>query len=415
MIVLHFLSGPCRPSLRCEQGGCGRRPPASPGRCRAISRRIGSKPERITASGVSSMIRSIPVKRFQRPDVAPFAADDAALHLVVGQADHGDGALGDVVGGAALDGQGDDLAGPALRLLLRLRLRLLDHDRHLVFHFALDPLQEKVLGFVGVIPASRSSSAFSLAIKALSSSRSCSSSAFAWFSLLLPGLKALELLLQGLLPLHQAALDLLQLVAAFPDLPLRLGAHAMDLFFRLEGDLPPLRFRLFDRRLDDALRLSLRGLDLRLAHELAQGVSGRNGDDRRDDDSHSGGHGKPPPFPSLFSSWTVGVRRGCPRGRYVQREPSCLDSAPHIRTGRSDPPSRPPRRLQGAGASGLMSYRKGASAARTRQKLRFILPLAKKCCQGEPPLPRGRVPLREKPAHHPGDHPGRDPRRSNRP
>ena len=55
-------------------------------------------------------------RRLEGADVAPLAADDAALHLVVGEHDDRDGGLGDVVRGRALDGHADD----ALRLLVGL-------------------------------------------------------------------------------------------------------------------------------------------------------------------------------------------------------------------------------------------------------------------------------------------------------
>ena len=80
--------------------------------------------------------------RPSRPMMRPFISS-------LGRLDHGDGALGDVVGGAALDRQGDDFARPALGLLLRLGLGLLDHHRHLVLHFAFDPAEQVFLGFVG--------------------------------------------------------------------------------------------------------------------------------------------------------------------------------------------------------------------------------------------------------------------------
>ena len=57
-------------------------------------------------------------------DVAALAADDAALHLVAGQRDHRDGALGDELAGQPLDGDRDDPLGAAIGFLARL---LLDH------------------------------------------------------------------------------------------------------------------------------------------------------------------------------------------------------------------------------------------------------------------------------------------------
>ena len=41
----------------------------------------------------------------QGPDVPALPANDAALHLIVGQGHHGDGGLGGVVGSAPLDGR----------------------------------------------------------------------------------------------------------------------------------------------------------------------------------------------------------------------------------------------------------------------------------------------------------------------
>ena len=80
---------------------------------RATSRRTGSKPERTTVSGVSSMIRSTPGRLLEGPDVAALAADDPALHLVGRQVDDRDRVLGGVVGGDALDRRDDRPRGPS--------------------------------------------------------------------------------------------------------------------------------------------------------------------------------------------------------------------------------------------------------------------------------------------------------------
>ena len=81
------------------------------------------------ASGVSSMMRSAPVRVSSVRMLRPSPADDAALHLVVGQGHHADGSLRHVVGGAALDGDGDDLAGELIGVVLEVRLDLLDLER----------------------------------------------------------------------------------------------------------------------------------------------------------------------------------------------------------------------------------------------------------------------------------------------
>ena len=56
----------------------------------------------------------------ERADVAPFAADDAALEIVARQVDDRDGGFDRVLGGAALDGFGDVLLGAIDRRLARL-------------------------------------------------------------------------------------------------------------------------------------------------------------------------------------------------------------------------------------------------------------------------------------------------------
>ena len=63
------------------------------------------------------MIRSTPVS-LQGADIAALAADDAALHLIVGQGHHGHRGLRHMVGGTTLNGQRDDLAGLGVGFVL---------------------------------------------------------------------------------------------------------------------------------------------------------------------------------------------------------------------------------------------------------------------------------------------------------
>src|SRR4030095_11347680 len=67
---------------------------------RAISRRTGSQPERVTAARVAAT------------DFAPLPPDHPALHLLVRDVHHRDGRFGDLVAGVALDRRGDDPPGP---------------------------------------------------------------------------------------------------------------------------------------------------------------------------------------------------------------------------------------------------------------------------------------------------------------
>ena len=83
---------------------------------RAISRRMPSNDESTTACGVSSMMKSTPVRcssarmlRPSRPMMRPFMSSD-------GQLDERDGRLGRVARGDPLQRVGDEVAGAALRL-----------------------------------------------------------------------------------------------------------------------------------------------------------------------------------------------------------------------------------------------------------------------------------------------------------
>src|SRR5215469_2985579 len=58
--------------------------------------------------------------RLDRADIAALEANDATLHLVVGERDHRNGALGDEFAGEALDGDRDDSLGAAVSLLTSL-------------------------------------------------------------------------------------------------------------------------------------------------------------------------------------------------------------------------------------------------------------------------------------------------------
>ena len=81
-------------------------------------------------------------------DVAALAADDTALHLVIGQGNHTDGQLGHGVRRAALDGLSHHFAGAGLAFLFHPGLHLFDLEGSLVGHFALHLLNEVFLGLV---------------------------------------------------------------------------------------------------------------------------------------------------------------------------------------------------------------------------------------------------------------------------
>jgi hypothetical protein len=103
----------------------------------------------------------------ERADVPPLAADDAALHLVGGQRDDGDGRLGGVVGGDALDGEGDDLLRLALGVAAGLLLDLADPLRGGGARLLLELVHQLPLGLVGAEAGERLEPLLHLAVAAV--------------------------------------------------------------------------------------------------------------------------------------------------------------------------------------------------------------------------------------------------------
>ncbi len=113
---------------------------------RAISRRTGSKQERITASGgvVDDQIDT--GRLFESADIPSLSADDPALHLVGRQIDNRDRAFDHVFRGDPLDRHRDDPAGLFLGLLDGFVLDLLDQVRRIDARVILHRPQELRLG-----------------------------------------------------------------------------------------------------------------------------------------------------------------------------------------------------------------------------------------------------------------------------
>ena len=249
---------------------------------RATSRRTGSKLETVIASGVSSMIRSL-----DAADVAALAADDAALHLVVGERYDGDGDLAGVVGGAALDGGGNDLLGAVVGLLLELGLDLLDFEGHLMGDLVADVGDQVGLGLLD----GEAGDLLQHLHLALLEHR----------DLLLLGVRSgdlrgqglvllvggVELAVQVLLLLLKAALLLRQLGPALLDFPLILGAVLVYFFFCLNESFSLFALCTLYRVVDNALGFFLSADDLTLgdlfAVHHAEREAGRAQNKRQDD------------------------------------------------------------------------------------------------------------------------------------
>ncbi len=82
----------------------------------------------------------------ERADVASLAADDAALHLVGGQRDAGNGRRGRVRRGRALDADRDDVAHTAVGLDASLVLDRADAARDVVARLLLDAREQRLAG-----------------------------------------------------------------------------------------------------------------------------------------------------------------------------------------------------------------------------------------------------------------------------
>lgn len=189
-----------------------------------------------------------------------------------------------MVGSAALNGGGDDLAGTGIGLVLGALLKLFDLERGLVRHFALDLLDQVLLGIFG----SKTGNAlkhFGLAalddldffVFLVQSGMLLVESLFALFQRV--GL-AVEILLLLLKP----ALLLLLLGAAFLDFLLVFVSGAQDIFLCFQHDFAFLAFGALDRFIDNTKSLFIGVGDLllgALSGSLANPNTKKNANDER--------------------------------------------------------------------------------------------------------------------------------------
>ena len=156
---------------------------------------------------------------FQGADVPALPADNPALHLVVGQGDHGDGGLGSVIGGAALDGGGDDLTAFFLGLVLQLLLDLLDLHGGVVTHILLNAVEQEFLGLLLGQTGNPFQLVQLLLLDLVGLGLGLGDLLELFGQLLFLAFEGLGLLVQGGFLLFQAALLLTQLGAALFDFP----------------------------------------------------------------------------------------------------------------------------------------------------------------------------------------------------
>ena len=225
--------------------------------------------------------------------VAALTADDAALHLIVGQRHDADGGLRHMIGGAALNRHGYNLAGGFLRLVACLLFKLHELDGLVVRQLILEVLQQVILG---LLHGEAGDSLQHLKLALLDGFRLAETLLrlldFVVQDLFLV-LQTLDLLVERLLLLLDAALLALHLLAAIVELLLALAAQTVDFVLPLQNSLLLLRFRVLDGLADNALGLLLRGsyrkfsclLSMRDASQETHG-SGRGSAHNRDDDGY---------------------------------------------------------------------------------------------------------------------------------
>ena len=237
-----------------------------------------------------------PGQGLQGADVAALAADDAALHLVVGQGDHRHRGLGHMVGGAALDGQRDDLPGLGVRLVLEPGLDLLDLHGGLVGHVGLQLVKQVGLGLLGGKAGDLLQlghllllELFGLRLGGLQLGETVGQMLFLL-------LHVLRLAVQVLFLLLQPALLLLQVGAALFLFLFVLVAGLQDLLLGLDHGLPLLVLCALIRLVDDLLGLVSGGVQILLrllplpqnAEHVHQHSTHQKADDSSDDILHVG-------------------------------------------------------------------------------------------------------------------------------
>ena len=212
------------------------------------------------------------------PDVATLAADDPALHLVRRQVDDRDRVLGGVIGGDALDGGHDDVAGLVLGVLASAPLDGAGDLDGVVLGLLANGLDEDALGVLGGHVRDALERGHLLAVGAGKVVAGLVELALAVEELAVALLEHVRALIELLVAGEEPALEAGQLGAPGAGLFLRLALHAQLLVLGFEDQffLAGACFGL------DPTRFGRRGLHRLGCPEAAQ--------QHADDGSADGGH-----------------------------------------------------------------------------------------------------------------------------
>ncbi len=213
---------------------------------------------------------------FQGADVAAFPADNAPFHLFVGQGHHRDGLLGHIVRSIAFDGQGDDILGLAVGMLLGLGFDALYQAGGVGPDFPLHGRKEIFLGLggahtgqllqAGVLFLHQVLVALVLDLQFLFlPGRQLM--LFDQFGL--PFIQQRPFLLQVFLLLEDAALQLVEFVAPLVGLLFKVHLHLQKLVFGLEFGLFPEAVGFLAGFIQNLLAQRLQRLLVAVHHVLA--------------------------------------------------------------------------------------------------------------------------------------------------
>ena len=156
-------------------------------------------------------------RRFERTDVASFTTDDTTLHFIVGQRHDGHGRFRNVIRGATLNRQRDDVSCALVGFFLGALLNFSEHDRRFVLGFLLCTGKHHGLCLVEGDAGDAFQLLLLLRIQSIDLFFDLIKLLGAVVQLLLTALDAFELFIQRFFALEQSAFVLLDFVSAFSD------------------------------------------------------------------------------------------------------------------------------------------------------------------------------------------------------
>src|SRR4030042_1414512 len=279
-----------------------------------------SFPMSLTSSGWSpwrprSNRACSPARRLERPDGAPLPPDDPPLHLLRGEGNRRDDALGDVIGRVPLDGERNHLLGLLPRLLLDLFLDRADLLRCVQPGLVRDHLHEFGLRLVGrhlrdplEVFLRTAGQVLEFLVPPCKPVLRLGPLLFLLCKFLRPALEGLGLPVERVFLLEKSLLELADLVLSLAGLPLEIEFHLELIILGLEHRLLQVVLGLLPCIVENLLRLGRRFLGpilrkflLRHQRENDEREARHEHRKRRDDD-HIRIQRIPPSYPIYFMS-----------------------------------------------------------------------------------------------------------------